>query len=258
MRVHRGGLALALGSILAVVAVRAAIGAASGQRQTRHAPPSRAVAPVEEQASKAFAGDTPTPTPPPSPSIARFAPAPPPDRATALRDALTWPDREARIEAVRSAIADGAAETLPVLEATDLAGDPETAPTVIHAVAALGHQAGRREHADAARTLGAWLGAEQLREGADARGNVSVLVDALGDLGGRDAAVALASALDSSDLPLHVQTLAVERLVAMGYGETQPAFAGYAARVAALPPTDGFDELLRQEALAVVANGFDL
>jgi len=143
-----------------------------------------------------------------------------------------------------------------VLEAVDLPTDPEASPTIIHAVAVLGNKAGGRDQTRAAQQLGSWLGSEAKRDGADARGNVSVLVDALGDLGGRDAAVTLASALDQDALPLHVETLAVQRLDALGYRETEPAVERYAARVAALPTTDGIDDLLRQEALAVAANGF--
>jgi hypothetical protein len=256
MRVHRRHLAMALGAVLSVVALRAAIGAAAGERRAPQTPTSREVALHQQEAPTPPSVETPTVPQAPPPSAARIAPAPATDRAAALRDALTWPDREARIESVESAIAAGATETLPVLEGVDLAGDPEAAPTVIHAVAVLGNEAGGRAHADAAAKLDAWLRGEELRDGADARGNVAVLVGALGDLGGRDAAVALASALDSDALPLHVQTLAVQRLAALGYSETQPAFARFEARVAALPPSEGIDDLLRQEALAVAANGF--
>ena len=56
-------------------------------------------------------------------------------------------------------------------------------------------------------------------------------------------------ALDSDALPLHVQTLAAQRLTALDDGS--PALAQYAARVRALPPAEGIDELLRQEALAL-------
>jgi hypothetical protein len=140
-------------------------------------------------------------------------------------------------------------DALPVLEALALPADPEAAPTIIRAVAALGREARGGEQRRAAETLGAWLGSESQRDAADARGNVSVLVDALGDLGGADAARALASALDSDALPLHVQTLAAQRLTALDDGS--PALAHYAARVRALPPAEGIDELLRQEALAL-------
>jgi hypothetical protein len=189
----------------------------------------------------------------PTPPVARPLPPPIEDRAATLANALTWTDDAARIEAIESAVTARATEALPVLERVDLPGDPAAAPTIIHAVAVLGHEARGGEQARAAGVLGAWLDQESQREGADARGDVSVLVDALGDLGGPDAVAALGGALDQDGLPLHVQTLAVQRLVALGDPAAQPAIARYAARVAALPPADGIDEELRVEALAVAA-----
>jgi hypothetical protein len=175
------------------------------------------------------------------------------DRAPALRDALQSTDDRARIDAVESTIAAKAIETLPLLEATRLPADPVAAPTIIRAVALIGREANADERRRAAETLGAWLDSERQRDGVDARGNVSVLVDALGDLGGRDGARALATALDTGGLPLHVETLAAQRLAALGDADAAPALARHAARVAALPKAEGIDELLRTEALAVAA-----
>ncbi len=209
----------------------------------------------------ATSADTSTsPTPLSAPAAATTATATtlspaPSDPVARLRDALTWSDDAARIDAIDAAIASGATETLPLLERVVLAGDPEAAPTVIHGVAVLGAKAGTADRRVAAQTLSQWLRDEGGREGADARGNVSVLVDALGDLGGADAADALAGALDRATLPLHVETLAAQRLTQLGEPSARDAIARFSARVAALPPTQGIDETLRVEALALATNG---
>lgn len=171
-----------------------------------------------------------------------------------MRDVLSWQAPGARIDAIEAAIDAGDVAALPVLEKVVLSSDPEGAPTIIRAVASLGARAGVAETHAAAQTLSRWLEAESGRDGLDARGNVSVLVDALGDLGGADSAQALASALDQGSLPLHVQTLAVQRLAQLGDTSASDAIARFAARIAALPPAEGIDESLREEALTVASN----
>jgi hypothetical protein len=254
MRAARPSLAVAFCATIGIAGAAALLATRIGGGRPRDAHP---VAPLrdEQQPAPVAASTTTEPQAPPPPSPPRSTSPPPDDRAAALRDALTWTDDAARIDAIESAMTAGAVETLPVLEGVDLPRDPEAAPTIIHAVAVLGREARGGEQVRAAVQLGAWLGEESRREGADARGNVSVIVDALGDLGGRDAVRALGAALDQDALPLHVQTLAVQRLVALGDPEAQPAIARYAARVAVLPPADGIDESLREEALAVAAGG---
>jgi len=173
------------------------------------------------------------------------------DRAAALRDALTWTDDAQRIDAIEAMMNVGAVETLPVLEEVQLRMDPEAAPTIIHAVSVLGKKARGNDERQAAQTLGRWLHDESGRVGADARGNVSVLVDALGDLGSHEAAQALADSLDDDGLPLHVQTLAVQRLTELGDPAAKAAIDRFSARLAAMPPLEGIDESLRTEAVAV-------
>jgi hypothetical protein len=252
MRPPRRSLLVLLCATLGVAGVATLLVSRSDGHRPRHARP---VAPPQEEEPPAL--DTVSAATelqaPPTPRVARPAPPPIEDRAATLANALTWTDDAARIEAIESAVTARATEALPVLERVDLPGDPEAAPTIIHAVAALGREARGGERARAAGVLGAWLGQESQREGADARGNVSVLVDALGDLGGPDAVAVLGAALDQYGLPLHVQTLAVQRLVALGDPTAERAIARYAARAAALPPADGIDEELRVEALAVAA-----
>jgi hypothetical protein len=255
MRAPRPSLLVLFGATIGVAGAVALLVARTDGHRPRHARPA---APTQEGAPSALdtwstATEPQAPPAPPRPPVARPALPAVEDRAAALADALRWPDDAARIEAIESAVTAHAIETLPVLERVKLPGDPEAAPTIIHAVAVLGHEARGGDQARAAGVLGTWLGDESRREGSDARGNVSVIVDALGDLGGPDAVRALGVALDQGNIPLHVQTLAVQRLVALGDPDAQAAIDRYAARVAALPPADGIDEELRMEALAVAA-----
>jgi hypothetical protein len=244
---------------ITLVALALVVGAAGTYIHLRAAQPPSVATPIATSSPLAPSpADEPTTRPAPAPTVASITPRPPAapsaDPATALRDALTWQDDGARIDAIEAAIAGGATEVLPVLEHVVLREDPEGAPTIIHGVAVLGARAGAAERREAAQTLSSWLREETGREGADARGNVSVLVDALGDLGGADASRALADALDLGNLPLHVETLAAQRLTDLGDPGARDAIARFHTRVLALPPTDGIDESLRNEALAIATD----
>ena len=172
------------------------------------------------------------------------------DRVAALRRGLASSDEATRIAAVEAAVSATAVETLADLEKFDLARDPEAAPTVIHAVALLGASAEGKQRDEAADTLAGWLRAERRREGPDVAGNVSNIVEALGNVGGRNAVDALVSSLDRADLALHVQTLAVMKLGELGDPRARGAVERFAARSAALPLAEGIDEELRVEAIA--------
>lgn len=176
-------------------------------------------------------------------------PAPGVDHVQELRKGLASDDAATRIGAVEAAMRATATETLRDLEQFDLKRDPDTAPTVIHAVALLGASASDRDRDRAARTLAQWLREETKREGVDALGNVSNLVEALGNVGGPEAVDALTSALDRGDLPLHVQTLAIIKLGELADGRARGAVERFAQRVAALPASEGFEEELRTEAI---------
>jgi hypothetical protein len=210
---------------------------------------------------------SPPPMPPPAAasepeSLARLPPSPPPQpsrpapaavepaHVDALRRDLASDSAAIRIAAIEAAVDATAIDTLPVLEQVDLARDPQAAPTVIHAVAKLGAAADDATRDHAARTLSSWLRTERSREGLDALGNVSNLVEALGNIGGPDAASALAAALDRADLGLHVETLATMKLGELGDHRARGAVERFAARTAALPETDGLSEELRVEAVA--------
>jgi hypothetical protein len=177
-------------------------------------------------------------------------PAPAIDHVAALRRGLSSPEEAVRIAAVEAAVSATAVETLADLQKFDLARDPETAPTVIHGVALLGASADGAKRDEAAKTLAGWLRDEMKRDGPDVPGNISNIVEALGDVGGREGVDALTAALDRADLALHVQTLAVEKLGELGDGRARASVERFAKRVAALPAADGIDEELREEATA--------
>ncbi len=171
------------------------------------------------------------------------------DHVAALRRGLASDDEATRIAAVEAAASATAVETLADLESFELARDPEAAPTVIHAVALLGASAEGPKRDEAAGTLQRWLTGELRREGPDVAGNVSNIVEALGNLGGSRAVDALIAALDQSTLALHVQTLAVMKLGELGDGRARAPVERFATRVAKLPAADGIDEELRVEAI---------
>jgi hypothetical protein len=137
---------------------------------------------------------------------------------------------------------------LPWLLQTSLDQQPELAPMVIMTSAKLAALAPDPERDGAARRLGAWLQAESAREGRDARGNVAVLVEALGTVDSPDSVDALIAALEQQRLPLHVETLAVQGLFKLGDPRAFTPVQRWSERVAALPAADGLQEALRQEA----------
>jgi hypothetical protein len=175
------------------------------------------------------------------------------DHVAALRRGLASDDEATRVAAVEAAVGATAVETLGDLEQFDLARDPEAAPTVIHAVALLGASAEGSKRDEAAATLARWLREERRRDGPDVAGNVSNIIEALGNVGGSGAVETLSAALDRGDLAIHVQTLAVTKLGELGDVHARGAVERFGARVAALPPAEGIDEELRVEAIAAAA-----
>lgn len=217
---------------------------------------SRPAAAATEEPTAASSAATPTAAllPRQADSSATSAPAvanvSPPDHVAALRRGLASEDEATRIAAVEAAASSTAVETLGDLEKFELARDPATAPTVIHTIALLGASAEGPKREEAAGTLQRWLRDELRREGPDVPGNVSNIVEALGDVGGARAVDALVAALDQATIALHVQTLAVMKLGELGDPRARGAVERFATRVAALPASEGIDEELRVEAIA--------
>lgn len=171
------------------------------------------------------------------------------DPRALLREALASDDVAVRIAGIERAASQTSVAALPELTSFRLERDPAAAPTVIHAIALLGASAEGRDRDHASKTLTQWLGQESKREGVDAVGNVSNIVEALGNVGGGDAALALASALDEGAMPLHVQILAVQKLGELAEPRTRPSVQRFAARAEALPKAEDLEEELRVEAI---------
>ncbi|HET6332790.1 MAG TPA: hypothetical protein VFG30_06230 [Polyangiales bacterium] len=212
-------------------------------------------APKAAPVAPAAPSQQPSAATPPSAAPA-WATAQTPEQSAELRastqQALTSDNAGDRIEAVRAVRDRHAVELLPDLLALVPSRDPELAPTLISACADLANQA---EAAPAQRTaaasrLATWLQTESQREGADARGNQSVLIEALGRLNTPESVTALGGALESDKLPVHVATLAAEGLAKLGDPSARPAVERFRARLAAQPAADSFSQELRSEALA--------
>jgi hypothetical protein len=176
-------------------------------------------------------------------------PSPVADPAAAVTAALRGEDDVAKISAVQAAVDRGAVKALPALLATDLAREPEAAPTIIHGVAKLAKEAAPNERAEATKTLAKWLSEETKRHEPDAEGNVPNLVEALSAIGGPEAREALAKTLHEGKVDLSVQTLIAQELGKSADPAQLAAARAFLARVAAMPPGEGIDEELRKEAV---------
>lgn len=171
------------------------------------------------------------------------------DPVSALAAALEAGDDVKNVEAIEAVVAARATNALPLLVKVRLPDAPHTAPTVIAAIATLGNELPPRERREPALTLVKWLHDESRRDGRDAAGNTSVLIDALADTKQREAIEALAAVLDDEVLPLHQETLAVQRLAELGSPLARRPIERFAARVEAMTPKED-DEGLRREALS--------
>ena len=134
------------------------------------------------------------------------------DPLAALRNGLASDNAGTRIEAVRKLAEQQTTQALPELLAQNIARDADLAPTLIQVTGQLAQRADASQRGAAAAQLSRWLSSETARPDADARANVSVLVETLSALKDPQAESALIEVLQSDKLPLHVQTLAVEGL----------------------------------------------
>jgi hypothetical protein len=170
-----------------------------------------------------------------------------------LTAVLSGDDYNAKERALAAAVAQRDPAALATLQAVDLTTDPEAAPAIISSLAKLGKDAAPADRARTVKTLSSWLNAESKRPEADAAGNVVNVVEALGHVGGRDAALALAAALDSGRLDLSVETLAVQQIGDIGDSVARDAVVRFASRVGQDRPgerREGFQAELVTEALA--------
>jgi hypothetical protein len=217
------GVAFAL--VVAVLAIRAPAPAPVTSAQAAEATTPVVIAPVTTATA---------PTPVTAPTTVASTAAPPYDPFA----------HRAEIEA---ALARNDVTALPALQQIDLTRDGYVAAAAIDAVGKLAALAPNKEKRDAVATLARWLQQESKRKESDARGNVSILVDALEDTKSPDAIAPLVAALDSATHPLHVETRIVEALKSLG--DKSGAIQRFAKRVAAMQPQDDFEKALVAEAL---------
>lgn len=156
-------------------------------------------------------------------------------------------DPFAHREEIEAIVARGDVSALPELQEIDLTKDGYVAAAAIDAVGKLAALAPEKEKREAIGTLGKWLQQEGKGKTAAAKGNVSILVDALEETKSKDAAAPLIAMLDGATQPLHIETRIVQALNALGV--KSPAIARFAARVSAMQPQDEFEKALVQEAL---------
>ena len=197
--------------------------AAERERHTLHAPPASQqptaaeARPVNEQALAAF------------------------------REGMASDNAGTRIGALRQLQKDGTVEALPELLKSDLARDPDTAPTLIQVTSQLAAKGSLQERGMAAEQMSSWLKTETAREADDARGNVSMLVEQLSSLNSPKTQQALIDALQNDKVPLHVQTLAVDGLSHFTSPETKVALEKFRDQLAQ-GKREGFEAELQQEA----------
>ena len=164
-----------------------------------------------------------------------------PDRITsAIEDAVRL--RDARLE------------TLTALAAVPLDEDGYVAAAAIRALGNLATEAAPAGKELALRTLTTHLARERQRASTDtlARGNVSLLVDALADTGSPTAVASLSEALDAGSLPLHQETRIVEALTALGDPSGLRAVERFRARLERELPQDPSSLELHREASGAV------
>jgi hypothetical protein len=155
-----------------------------------------------------------------------------------------------RIAALRSIEAAAAVELLPSLLQFDVAADPEVAPTLITVAGNLSARADATQRAAVAQRLAGWLQHELTRDARDARGNTATLVEALGKIDSPEASRALSEALDAQNLPLHVETVAVQGLSHSADAErARPSVERFRQRLQQAPAADSFERELQQEAI---------
>jgi hypothetical protein len=170
-----------------------------------------------------------------------------PDKPITLREALSSDNSGKRIDALRTLAELRRVDVLPELLTLDVARDPETAPTVFQVTGRLAQHAEPAQRTAAVSQLSKWLDSERARDSADARGNVSVLVETLADFQAPEAERALIAVLQSDQQALHVKTLAVEGLGKLGTPAAQAALTQFRAQLGATE-RQGFELELQREA----------
>jgi hypothetical protein len=121
------------------------------------------------------------------------------------------------------------------------------APTIFQVTGRLAQHADTSQRTAAVSQLSRWLQTESTRDSADARGNVSVLVETLADFQAPEAESSLVGVLQSDQQPLHVKTLAVEGLGKLNTPAAQAAPTQFRAQLGETQ-RQGFELELQREA----------
>jgi hypothetical protein len=200
---------------------------------------------------------------PPPPATQTFTPIAVPSNGSApanlepvltrLTRALATRDVQNADEALDDIRSTNDRAALSTLERVDLRSNEDLAPKIISTIGRLGATAPPRERDHAADTLSRWLDTERKLDTPDARGNRIALVRALGALNTDTSSRALASALDDSRTPLHVQTLIVEQLAASSLASAGESIRRFEERLTSARANDSFEAALVQEA-TIAAN----
>lgn len=207
-------------------------------------------APTTPAAQEPSSAPTPTPGAKAEPKPPRTAPVQPDRPSTpseTLREALASANSGERIDGLRTLAELRRVEVLPELLTLEVARDPELAPTIFQVTGRLAQHADSTQRTAAVSQLSKWLANESQREGADARGNVSVLVETLADFQAPEAEASLITVLQSELQPLHVKTLAVEGLGKLATPAAQAALTQFRAQLGETQ-RQGFELELQREA----------
>ncbi len=242
-----------MGALVATVAVLA-IGLGRFVPARRSSPVEARIAPTSESHEESAAFETDVAQ---APVPARETTRPPSDKGDISeppRGESTPPENETlvRVRELEAAVDRGDTSALPRLRARSLRDNPEVAAPLIRAIGHLAGIAPSEEKRASAETLAGWLSHEMTEGSSFARGNVSLLLDALADTGSPSAVLPLVRALDAGTLPLHQATKAVEALGALGDPRGAEAVTRFEQALDRVPPdaADAPDSHLRDEARA--------
>ncbi len=165
-------------------------------------------------------------------------------------EAMQASDPFVRRAAIEAALAKRDVTALPRILQVDLTQNGYEAAAAIDATGKLAAMAPEPAKRAAVKTLGKWLKQESARTSNDAKGNVPIAVEALGDTKSSDAIAPLVEMLDSASQPLNVETLIVDQLQTLNARSATASVERFVVRVRAKQPQDQLERDLIDEALA--------
>lgn len=237
------GLALgvvAMGSLLVLARASRDTGVGARVAKERAAQAAEAAeAAALSPPARVFRADSSEPTPGPA---ARAALA-------RLRAGLSSTHIAERVEAIRQAANRGERQVLDVLREYPLDRDPATTPTRILAVGALAQHLDGDGRDAAVRSLSHWLSQAAEAEGDDHRGQMALIIEVLGEIGGDRAVRTLIDVLQNPNMPLQTQTLAVQSLGRIGAAGARAALDRFRDRLSERRATSEFEAAMVRDAV---------